>query len=46
MLTCIEEKTGESLDPEESGDFLPVDCFLRKPLEAKELTSAVAELLR
>ncbi len=45
MLTCIEEKTGVGLDPEDSGDFLPVDGYLRKPLDAELLTSKLAEVL-
>jgi CheY-like chemotaxis protein len=46
MLTCIEEKTGQDLTPEESGDFLPVDAFLRKPLDPVELKAEVAKLLK
>jgi CheY-like chemotaxis protein len=46
MLTCIEEKTGQDLTPEESGDFLPVDAFLRKPLDPDELKAEVAKLLK
>jgi len=46
MLTCIEERTGEVLEPEKAGDFLPVEAFLRKPLDAKALTDKIAELLR
>ena len=45
ILTCIEEATGEILEPEKSGDFLPVDAFLRKPLDAKTLKGKVAEVL-
>ena len=45
MLTCIEEKTGEMLQPDKSGDFLPVQAFLRKPLEPEVLKQKVAELL-
>lgn len=46
ILTCIEEKTGQTLQPEESGDFLPVDAFLRKPLDPNELKAQVAKLLK
>ena len=46
VLTCIEEKTGEVLEPEKSGDFLPVQAFLRKPLDAGVLKAKVAELLK
>lgn len=46
VLTCIEEKTGQELTLEESGDFLPVDVFLRKPLDPDELKAEVARLLK
>ncbi len=46
ILTCIEEKTGQTLKPEESGDFLPVQAFLRKPLDPNELKAQVAKLLK
>lgn len=46
MLTCIEEKTGQELAPEESGDFLPVDAFIRKPLDPDQLKAEVAKLLK
>ena len=45
ILTCIEEKTGEMLEPEKSGDFLPVEGFLRKPLDAEALKGKIAELI-
>ena len=45
MLTCIEEKTGEVLDPGKSGDYLPVQAFLRKPLDPEELKAKIAELM-
>ena len=46
MLTCIEEKTGQMLEPEKAGDFLPVEVFLRKPLDAKVLTAKIREVLK
>lgn len=46
MLTCIEEKTGQELTPEDSGDYLPVEVFLRKPLDPEELKAHVAKLLK
>jgi DNA-binding response OmpR family regulator len=46
MLTCIEERTGQVLDPDKAGDFLPVQGFLRKPMDAKTLKAKVAELLK
>lgn len=46
ILTCIEEKTGEMLDPDKAGDFLPVQAFLRKPLDAAVLKAKLAEILK
>lgn len=46
MLTCIEEKTGEMLEPDKAGDFLPIQGFLRKPLDAKLLKEKIAALLK
>jgi CheY-like chemotaxis protein len=46
ILTCIEEKTGEEIKLEDSGDYLPVEAFLRKPLDPDELKGKIAELLR
>jgi len=46
MLTSIEERTGQPLPLEEAGDFLPVDAFLRKPVDAAELKAKVAQLLK
>ncbi len=46
VMTCIEEKTGTMLEPEKSGDFLPVDAFLRKPLDAAVLKAKITELLK
>jgi CheY-like chemotaxis protein len=46
VLTCIEAKTGHVLEPEKAGDFLPVQAFLRKPLDASVLKAKVAELLK
>ena len=45
MLTSIEEKMGEAIPADEAGDFLPVDAYLRKPLDPDALKSKVAELL-
>ncbi len=45
MLTSIETHTGEELSPDESGDYLPVDAFLRKPLNRDELKAKLDELL-
>ena len=45
ILTCIEETTGVGLEPEKAGDFLPVDVYLRKPLDAELLKAKIADLL-
>ncbi len=45
MLTGIEGRMGEKIEPKESGDYLPVEVFLRKPVGADELKAKVAELL-
>lgn len=45
MLTCIEERTGEVLEPEKAGDFLPVQGFLRKPMDGSTLKAKIAELI-
>ena len=45
MFTCIEKKTGLAFDLKSSGDYLPVQAFLRKPLDPEELKREVARLL-
>jgi len=45
ILTCIEEKTGEVIEPDKAGDFLPVEGFLRKPLNATDLKTKISEVL-
>ena len=46
MITCIEEKTGEVLEPDKAGDFLPVQGFLRKPLDMVQLQSKIQAVLK
>jgi CheY-like chemotaxis protein len=46
ILTCIEERTGEVIEFSKSDDYLPVDAFLQKPVDADELKSRIAELLK
>lgn len=46
MLTSMEEKMGEAIDLENDKEFLPVQAFLRKPLDVAELKAKVAELLK
>lgn len=45
MFTCIEKQTGLTFDVKSSGDYLPVQAFLRKPLDPEELKREVARLL-
>jgi len=45
MLTNIEERMGEKIEAKGSGDYLPVEIFLRKPFDAGEIKAKVAELL-
>jgi len=45
LFTCIEEKTGLAFDLQSSGDYLPAQAFLRKPVEPEELKREVARLL-
>jgi CheY-like chemotaxis protein len=45
MFTCIEKKTGLAFDLKSSGDYLPVQAFLRKPLDTEELKREVVRLL-
>ncbi len=46
MLTSMEEKMGEVIEFENDKEFLPVQAFLRKPLDAKVLREKVAELVK
>lgn len=45
MLTGVEEKSGLRIEPEKSGDFLPVDAYLRKPVDVEQLKATLAKLL-
>ena len=45
VLTAVGQKSGFHFSPETDEDYLPVDAFMEKPLDAKELLSAVAVLL-
>ncbi|NQU76376.1 MAG: response regulator [Planctomycetes bacterium] len=46
MLTCIEQKMGIELEPQKAGDFLPVEAFLRKPVDPEKLTACVDDILK
>lgn len=45
MLTSIEDRLGVKIELGTDGDFLPVNAFLRKPIDAPALKAKVAELL-
>ncbi|MBS1257382.1 MAG: Alkaline phosphatase synthesis transcriptional regulatory protein PhoP [Candidatus Scalindua arabica] len=45
MLTAISQKKGMSFSPEKDEVFLPVDDFIEKPIQPKDLLKKVAELL-
>ena len=45
IMTCIEQTTGVGLELEKAGDFLPVDAYLRKPVDAELLKETVAKLV-
>jgi CheY-like chemotaxis protein len=45
VLTAVGQKSGFHFSPETDEDYLPVDAFMEKPLDAKEFLSAVAGLL-
>lgn len=45
MLTSIEDRLGVKLDPASDGAFLPVNAYLRKPIDAQALKAKLAELL-
>ncbi len=45
MITAISQKKGMSFSPEKDDTFLPVDGFIEKPVQPKELLKRTAELL-
>jgi CheY-like chemotaxis protein len=45
MITAISQKKGMSFSPEKDDAFLPVDSFIEKPIQPKDLLEKVAELL-
>lgn len=45
MITAISRKKGMSFSPEKDEAFLPVDGFIEKPIQPKDLLEKVAELL-
>ena len=45
MITAISQKKGMSFSPEKDDAFLPVDNFIEKPIQPKDLLKMVAELV-
>jgi DNA-binding response OmpR family regulator len=45
MLTAIGQRTGMKFDLQADADYLPVEEFLEKPVQPKELLRKVEELL-
>jgi CheY-like chemotaxis protein len=45
MITAISQKKGMDFSPEKDDTFLPVDGFIEKPVQPKDLLGKVAELL-
>ncbi len=45
MITAISQKTGISFSPEKDEAFLPVDDFIEKPIQPKDLLKKVAEFV-
>ena len=45
MITAISQKKGMNFSPEKDEAFLPVDDFIEKPVQPKDLLKKVAELL-
>ncbi len=45
MITAISQKKGMRFSPEKDDTFLPVDGFIEKPVQPKELLARVLELL-
>jgi CheY-like chemotaxis protein len=45
MITAISRQKGMQFSPQKDEAFLPVDAFIEKPIQPKELLNKVAELL-
>jgi len=45
MITAISQKKGMSFSPEKDEAFLPVNDFIEKPIQPKDLLKKVAELV-
>jgi len=45
MITAVSKKKGMKFSPEKDEAYLPVDEFIEKPIQPKDLLTKVAELL-
>jgi len=45
MITAITQKKGMNFSPEKDETFLPVNDFIEKPIQPKDLLKKVAELV-
>ena len=45
MLTAIGEKSGMKFSPDKDGEYLPVEEFVEKPIEPRDLLARVQRLL-
>lgn len=46
VITAIHQKTALRFSPETDEEFLPVDDFIEKPIQPKDLLEKVSELLK
>lgn len=46
MLTAVANQTGFQFDPDQDADFLPVDAFLEKPVNPKNLVDVVRQNIK
>jgi len=45
MVTAVEDRLGQKLDPVRDAEYLPVADFVRKPVDPEELVARVRKLL-
>ena len=46
LATAVNQRTKFNFDPEEDGDFLPVEKFMEKPIDPDDLVMAIRGLLK
>lgn len=46
LATAVNQRTKFKFDPEEDGDFLPVEKFMEKPIDPDDLIMAIRGLLK